>query len=343
MNNTYQQDLQTAPDSLSSSIRKVLPGLLLVFTLGLAAYFLSRLHSSLDALFLALILGITTRNLIGAAPSLSPGVQLGTKIFIPVGIILYGTNLDFSKLYSLPIMTILLTLLCMVVFFILIYWLNRIWQLPVKLSELLTAGSAICGASAIAVLSPSVDAEPEDTSVSLLVITAAGLLGVMIYPILQEFLGLSNTAYAVLSGSTLHQTGLVRIAVSNMDIEFVDYGLAVKTLRIVMLAPIALIVGLLHSRQAGSNPSVIDSLRRVWFLLPFILVGLLVSFAPPLRGLLLSLKPWATFVFSMALASIGFMVEIDSVITVGSKPLIVGLLGWIGVVIFFLLISPFVL
>jgi uncharacterized integral membrane protein (TIGR00698 family) len=343
MSSIYQQDFQKASGSHPSTIREVLPGLLLVFSLGLAAYLLSLLHSSLDALFLALILGIVSRNLIGAAPGLLPGVQLGVKVFIPVGIILYGTNLDFSRLYSLPIRTILLTLLCMTVFFILIYWLNNVWRLPVKLSELLTAGSAICGASAIAVLSPSVDAEPEDTSVSLLVITAAGLLGLMIYPILKEFLGLPDTAYAVLSGSTLQQTGIVRIAVSNLDSDIVSYGMAVKTLRIVMLAPIALIVGLLHSRQTGSNQSMLDSLRRVWFLLPFILVGILVSFVPPLRGLLLGLRPWATILFSMALASIGFMVTIDSVLTFGSKPLVVGLLGWIGVVVFFLLVSPFLL
>jgi uncharacterized membrane protein YadS len=52
------------------------------------------------------------------------------------------------------------------------------------------------------------------------------------------------------------------------------------------------------------------------------------------------LRPLATFVFALALGSIGFMVDIESVLTIGSRPLFVGLLGWIGVVVFFLAISP---
>jgi uncharacterized membrane protein YadS len=73
-----------------------------------------------------------------------------------------------------------------------------------KLGCLISSGSAICGASAIAVLSPAMDAEPEDTSVSLLVVTAVGLIGAMISN-LREFLRLPDLAY-VLSGY-LQQTG----------------------------------------------------------------------------------------------------------------------------------------
>jgi uncharacterized integral membrane protein (TIGR00698 family) len=337
-------------------VQEILPGLLLIVCLGLAAYFISRLHSSLDALFLAIIMGIATRTLIGAAPRLLPGAQWGVKVFIPVGIIFYGVNLDFSKLYNLPFTTMLITLMCMGIFFILIYWLRGAWNLPSKISELIASGSAICGASAIAVLSPSVDAEPEDTSVSLLVITAAGLLGVMVYPLLKELFGMSDATYAVLSGSTLHQTGLVRIAVSSLDSETANLGMAVKTLRIIMLAPIALVTGILHSRRSEMAPieaeggetkrsgeQRLSALRRVWFLLPFILVGLLISFVPASRDFLLNFKPWATILFSMALASIGFMVQIESVLTAGSKPLIIGLIGWIGVFVFFVLISPLLL
>ncbi|MBN1146556.1 MAG: putative sulfate exporter family transporter [Anaerolineales bacterium] len=349
---------QIAPAS-RRRLQEILPGLLLVFCLGLAAYLLSGLHSSLEALFLALILGMAARTLINAAAGLAlgarllPGVEWGVKVFIPVGIIFYGANLDFSKLFTLPFTTILLTLLCMGLFFILIYWLNSVWKLPWKISELIACGSAICGASAIAVLSPSADAEPEDTSVSLLVITAAGLIGVMIYPLIKELFGLSDATYAVLSGSTLHQTGLVRIAISSLDSETANLGMAVKTLRIIMLAPIALVTGVLRSQRreiapeaaesAVANESKLAALGRVWFLLPFILVGLFISFVPLRQDFLLYLKSMATFLFSIALASIGFRVEIESVTSVGIKPLLIGLLGWIGVLVFFLLLSPLLL
>jgi uncharacterized integral membrane protein (TIGR00698 family) len=324
--------------STLSSI-SVIPGLLLVLAIGVAAFFLSRLHPSLDALAMAILLGIVAGIVTDRAAILLPGAQLGAKILIPVGIILYGTRLDFTRLAALPGMTIVLTVLCMATFYILILLLNRIWGIRSKTAELVASGSAVCGASAIAVLSPAMEAEPEDTSVSLLVITAVGLLGAITYPLLKTFLDMPDITYAVLSGATLHQTGIVKVAVSAMDKEIISYALAVKTVRIVMLLVIALITGLFHNRfQEGQSPLIF--LRRVWFLVPFALVGVTMSFVPITREFFISMKPWATFIFSMAIGSIGFIVDIESVLTAGSRPLVIGLLGWIGVVLFFWVMSP---
>lgn len=351
---------------LSAAIQRLWPGLLLTLILGVMAYLISLLNTSLDALALALILGIAARvlitNIMPNAPT-TPGLRFGMQIFIPLGIILYGVNLDFNRLTAVPWPVMLLTLLCMFIFYVLIYWGNRLrWRiyallgepLSNNLVELIASGSAVCGASAIAVLSPSIDADAEDTSISLLVVTAVGLLGVMIYPILKEVLAINDNVYAIFSGATLHQTGLVRTAVASLSPDAADLALAVKSLRILMLAPIALATAILHRAPKTAAPlersrmmdmSVLrEALRRVWFLIPFIIVGLLVSFVAwsPLQGLLTALKPWATFVFALALASIGGMVDLESVIQVGPKPLLIGLAGWLGVIILFLIISAFI-
>jgi uncharacterized integral membrane protein (TIGR00698 family) len=336
----------------SAGLVDLLPGIIMILLVGAAAYYISSFSNSLDALAVAILLGLATRVILGRAKWLEPGARVGVKIFIPIGIMLYGVNLDFSRVASLPIGTITLTILCMLVFYILIFWLNALWQLPSDTSELIASGSAVCGASAIAVLSPAVDAEPEDTSISLLVVTAIGLLGVMFYPIIKDILGLSDTAYAVFSGATLHQTGLVRVALSSVDQATADYGMAVKTIRIVMLAGVSVVTGLLHSNVNMENADsenlsrdlpLLYSLRRVWFLLPFILLGILVSFVPNASSILSPIKPWATLSFSIGLGSIGLMVDIESVLNAGSRPLLVGFIGWIGVVIFFLFASTILL
>ncbi len=335
----------TAGSSLSldreptTSYISVIPGLLSVLGIGVAAYYLSQVHPSLDALAIAILLGIAIGIATNRAPILLPGARFGAKVLIPVGIILYGTSLSFVSLAALPGMTIMLTILCMAAFYVLIFLLVKVWKISPKTGELIASGSAVCGASAIAVLSPAMDAEPEDTSVSLLVITAVGLLGAMTYPLLQAFFGISDIAYAIFSGATLHQTGIVKIAVAEMDKEIISYALAVKTVRIVMLLAIALITGLLHSRsQAGQSP--LSILRRVWFLIPFALVGVTMSFVPATQEFFTAIKPWATFVFSLALGSIGLLVDIESVLNAGSRPLVIGLLGWIGTVLFFWAVSP---
>lgn len=315
------------------------PGLILMLACGSAAYWLSGLHASLDALAVAILAGIAARVAVGRSDPWQPGAALAAQVFIPAGIILYGTRLDFLRLGGLPGMTIFLTLIGMGTFYIVIFWLNGFWKVRPKTSELIASGSAVCGASAIAVLSPIADAEAEDTSVSLLVVTAIGLLGAMVYPLLHSWLSLTDLQYAVLSGATLHQTGIVKLAVNGLDPEIIDVAMAVKTTRIVMLVGISVVTGLLHGGFRESR-SLLRALRRVWFLLPFVLMGLAVSYLPDAREFLLSLSSLGTLIFAIALASIGFSVDIESVLTVGYRPLLIGFLGWVCVVLIFLFLSP---
>ena len=319
-------------------------GMVLVFLIGLSAYGLSRLHHSLDALAMAILIGITLRIVLGKADWYMPGVKLGLKIFIPLGIILYGSNLSFAFSASLPPSVILLTLLSMAAFYLAILGLNRLWKVEPKTGELIAGGSAVCGASAIAVLSPAVNAEPKDTSISLLVVTTIGLLGAMTYPLLKELLNLPDAVYAILSGATLHQTGIVRVAVASMEPEYATMALTVKSIRIFMLLMVTVLTVFSHGRSATGKlvfdrKEIWGGFKRAWFLLPFFLMALLVSF--PATGAYLALvKPWASFIFSMALGSIGLMVDIESVLAAGTRPLMIGLVGWILVVLFFLLAWP---
>jgi uncharacterized integral membrane protein (TIGR00698 family) len=329
-------------------------GLLVILVLGGLGYWISTLNPSLDALVMALILGIVLRAALPqpAVSFLEPGARFGLKIFVPLGIILYGVNLDFTRILNLPVQVILITLLAMVLFYILIYWLNsKVWHLPPRLNELIATGSAICGASAIAVLSPSVEAEPEETSTSVLAITATGLLALMVYPLLKSGLGLSEEAYGLLCGAVLHQTGLVRAAIVNMSSSAATFALAVKSLRIMMLAPVAIVTGFLPTVRGTTETGKASSgrinwmraLGRVWFLLPFIVLGLLVSLVPQWSGFLLGLKPWASFIFALALGSIGFSVQVESLMEQGSKPLWVAICGWLGVLVFVILGAVLVL
>lgn len=318
-----------------------LPGLTLVILIGISAYGLSSLHPSLDALAVAIIIGLVIRAIFGKVEWYLSGVRLGLKIFLPLGVILYGTNLSFEYFSSLSSGVITLTLLCMVIFYVAIVFLNRAWKLTPKTGELIADGSAICGAPAIAVLSPAVEAEPKDTSISILVVTTIGLLGLMIYPILRELLNLPDTAYAVLSGATLHQMGTVHITVASMDAKYIAMALAVKSIRIFMLLPIAILSVFWQNRLKKGKLAVDKQgfwkgLRRVWFLLPFLLMVLLVSL-PATSSFLFQVQPWAVIVFSIALGSIGLLVDTESVISAGSRPLFVGLMGWMFAVLFFLL------
>ena len=310
-----------------------LVGLALVLIIGLAAYWLSTLHESLEALAVALLLGMVVRGVIGDQMRLRPGIQLASKIFIPLGIILYGVRLDIPRLGGLALPVLAHTLVNMALFYLIVLGLHRWWPLRRATSVLLASGSAVCGASAIVVLSPLADAESEDTSVSLIVVTSIGLLGAMLYPALKLIFNWSDQFYAVLAGSTLHQTATVRLAVAGLAQEVVNYALTVKMVRVVMLIPLSFLVAWLGRRQDRSGRS---TLRQVWFVFAFAAVGLLVSFTP-LRSYQSSLAPWSTLALGTAMASIGLSMNLGSVIDAGLRPLIIGVVAWLAVLMMFIL------
>jgi uncharacterized membrane protein YadS len=95
-------------------------------------------------------------------------------------------------------------------------------------------GSAVCGASAIAVTAPVTETEPDDTAVGLVnntiaVILCLGAVSWVLRPLMGQM------EFAALAGSLLHQTGFVKMALAGAAKEVFTFGLAVKSLRIALL------------------------------------------------------------------------------------------------------------
>jgi uncharacterized integral membrane protein (TIGR00698 family) len=218
-------------------------------------------------------------------------------------------------------------------FYLVVFAIARWWPMRRATTTLLASGTAICGASAIVVLSPVAEAEPEDTSVALIVVTAIGLLGAMLYPTLKASFGWSDQLYAFLAGSTLHQTATVKLAVEGMSKEIVSYALTVKMVRVVMLIPVSLGLAWFNSQRGGGW---LKALGQVWFVFVFAAVGLLVSFTG-LHVYQSVLTPWSTLALTMAMASIGLTVNLEAVVNAGIRPLLIGLVAWLIVATTFLL------
>ncbi len=307
-------------------------GMGIALATGLIAYWLST-FSSLEALAVALILGMILRGVLANRLNFQAGVQLAIKIFIPLGIILYGTRLDIPRLGSLALPVVLHVIVTIASFFIVVFLLARWWPMRRATTTLLASGSAICGASAIVVLSPAADAEPEDTSVSLLVVTAIGLFGAMLFPILKAIFGWNEQFFAILAGSTLHQTATVKLAVESLSKEFIDYALTVKMVRVVMLIPVAIGLAWFQRARKGNWQ---EALGQIWFVFVFALVGALFSFTA-LRAYGDSLASWSTLALTLAMSSIGLTIDFNTVVHAGIRPLVIGLAAWLIVFTLFIL------
>lgn len=324
-----------SPSTFLYQAARTVPGLLLCACIALPANELSKYHPSLDALAISLIIGIVLRNTLGPVVAVQSGVRLATMIFVPVGVILYGSRLDLLTFTALPVYTTLIVIGGMAAFFLVINGAGRLMGIDPGTRILMAAGTAICGASAIAVLSPVTRARSRDTSMALIVITTAGLIGVLIYPVIANLLTMPAATYGIFSGATLQQTGIVKLAAAHMGDEAVSLAVTVKMVRVAMLAPLAVILAAALLKPdgdtSGRGRTLSMAFRQVWFIPLFIAAALLFSFYEPAAALKVDIEPLATIFLSLALASIGLTVDFDSIRTKGPRPLFIGLFGWLAV------------
>jgi uncharacterized integral membrane protein (TIGR00698 family) len=315
----------------AEKIPALIPGLGLAVLIAAVSHTLSLGHATLDPLFISILISIILGNLIGARKALQPGIAASQRFIIPLGIILYGTQMDLHPLRlhgtDRVLQVIMMVLLCLLA----VLWLARAMGIRRKTGMLVAAGSAICGASAIVVLSPVIRAEKEDTSVSLLSITVIGLTGVILYPLLQEILSLSEERYALLCGSTLFQVGQVRAAASLLGEGALKLAIPIKLLRVSMLLPIAVVISLISGKEGEKKVYV------PWFIAGFLLMAVAANLFPFLAFNRAAIAPYVTFFFSIAIAGIGLSIDLESIIDAGPKPLVAALLGWCILVVLFVL------
>ena len=299
----------------------------LIILLGFIAYSISCLYPAFDALFVALILGIFFGTLFEKNKN-KEVIEKLLGITLPIGIMLYGTNIKFSFPWDFPSHILAITFLFVVLISTMVLVISRKLGVSEKFSVLLACGSAICGASAIAILSPIIKPKKEEFSAAIIIITIVGLTGAILYPFLGYILDIPPKSYAILSGATLHQTGLVKIASIPFGSVIVREALAVKGIRIAMIAVVALLASLIYSENKFYVP---------WYVIGFLGMALLSTFVLS-NGIVKLIQPLSTIAFSITLASIGFSVNMKDVQNMKLRPLMAAYGGWIFSLALFLVL-----
>ncbi|NIA06631.1 MAG: putative sulfate exporter family transporter [Actinobacteria bacterium] len=314
-------------------IQHIIPSAVVAMLVGYAAFYVAGLHKVLDPLVVGIVLGMVVRLFIGQHDFFDEGLNLVARMIIPIGIIIYGVNIKFHKLDIIPFATWLQIIIGVIIIFGLNQLLCKRLSVASETGLLISVGTAICGASAIAFATPAVKAKSEDTGTSLLVITIWGLVGVICYPWLQEWLNMSSDNYALLCATTLHQTGLVKTAAAQQGSDCLQVAMTIKMARTCMIIVIICLLPWLTGPKKSAERG--PKCRSLWFLGGFVLVGLAFSFLPGLRPYATKVKPFASLIWTMAMTSLGLTVDLRSVARKMARPLLLGLVLWLAVVINF--------
>jgi len=297
----------------------------LVIVPGMLAYTVSCLFPVFDALFLSLLFGIIAGSVF-RGEQIKISAERALSIALPAGIVLYGFRVRIPAPSQIPVEIIALTTFSAMIMSFFVYVFSRLLKVEKKLSVLLACGTAICGASAITILSSIVKPRKDEFSASILTITVVGLTGVIFYPAIWHILSLSAKEYAALCGATLHQTGLVEAATRPFGENMMREALSVKGIRITLISVAALAASMKYS----------EGFYVPWYIFAFLVISVLSSFMIPQQAVKF-MEPLSTLAFSVTLASIGVSVRVSEVQRVGIRPLLASYTGWAFALSLFLL------
>ena len=274
----------------------------------------------IGALVIALLLGIAMQLApAGLRSEASTGVGFISNKFLRLGIILLGFRLDLAKLAAAGVKTILVAACEVALTIVLTYWLSRKFGAEDELAILSACGCGICGAAAVMGVSPQIETTDEERKrenevLAVAVVCVMGTVFTLLEIGLKPLLHLTDPQFGIVAGGSLHEIAHAVAAGGAFGEASLDNALIMKLSRVLLLAPVALIVGywyqhrLVKESAAGEIPTP-KKLPIPWFLGGFILTSVLGTFLPFSKEALDVLVQAAYIFLGMAMAALGLSVN----------------------------------
>jgi uncharacterized integral membrane protein (TIGR00698 family) len=204
-------------------------------------------------------------------------------------------------------------------------WLGRLIAVGRKVSFLINVGTAICGGSAIAAVSPIIHADDEEIAVSLGTVFVLNSIALLVFPLIGSALHLTQSQFGLWAALAIHDTSSVVGAAAKYGNEALAIGTTVKLARALWIVPIALVTAyMMKSKTRVQWP---------WFILFFCLAAVANTYVPFLAPAYPFLSRLGRLGLTATLFLIGTGLSMATLKQVGARPLIQGVLLWAAVAI----------
>lgn len=296
----------------------------------------------IGTLTLALLLGIVAGNGLPhhwLAPA-EHGAALSRQRLLRAGVMLFGLGLTVQDLAHVGVTGVLLAIGMLSSTFALAAWAGPRWLgLDRPTSLLIGAGSAICGAAAVIATEPVVRARNGEATVAVSTVVLFGTLSVFLYPVLGgvaahwALLPQSTTGLGLYLGATVHEVAQVVAAGRSMGTEVADVAVIEKMVRVMLLAPFLLLLSSRWLTRADGPAAARRGGHTPWFAWGFLaMVGLhSTGWLPvPLESVA---RQAGTVMLAMAMAALGLNTRWSGVRAAGLRPLALGTLLWVWLVV----------
>jgi uncharacterized integral membrane protein (TIGR00698 family) len=290
----------------------------------------------MSAAIFAMLAGIAVRNLVRLPAYVIQSARGMPGRVIPASIVLTGAGLNLAAIASIGVRALLITLACLTVAMASSIWLGAVTRLVRKTAILIGAGTAICGTSAIVAVAPLIQAEDQDMLLAIGTVNILGLLFMFAMPVLGSLLHLSDQAFGVWAGTSIHAVPQVLAAAFSYSQPAGALATLVKLVRVALLAPLIFGLGIWHSRQAGAGKAEIHYHRLVPAFVWGFLVLASLNTADLLPVLQFRFGAYSTsslltnaseLLLAISMAAMGLEVNIVQFSKVGGRAMLVGTLS----------------
>jgi uncharacterized integral membrane protein (TIGR00698 family) len=328
------------------TLRSRVPGLWLAVAIGVLAMVLGRYAPLIGGPVIGIVLGILVRNLLSPGERYQPGIAFAGKYVLQWSIIALGFGLSLSQVAKTGLESLSVTLVTMTVAFLAAWLLGRWLGVHDKLKILIGVGTAICGGSAIAAVTPIIRPDDHDTAFAISTIFLFNLVAVLLFPLLGHLMHMSDMGFGLWAGTAINDTSSVVAAGYSYSHAAGDYATIVKLTRATLIIPVCLVLAFVvaarekrRHRQEGSAGHFSLASIFPWFILWF-----LVASAVRTAGLIpLAIQPaihlLAEFLIIVALTAIGLSANLRRMAASGARPILLGLGVWIAVSVSSLLVQ----
>lgn len=304
-------------DSIRSQIHRFAPGLLVSFTIAIAASFLGE-HYGAPVMLYALLLGMAFHFLHQDGRCVA-GIDLAAKSVLRIAVGLLGAQITLAQIMSYGLWLPLLAVAGVLLTILFGLAAARAAGLPSHFGLLTGGAVAICGASAALAISsvlPRSDTSERDTVFTVVGVTALSTLAMIVYPMVTAWLGWDDTAAGIFIGATIHDVAQVVGAGFSISEPAGQAATFTKLLRVMLLVPVVLSLALIFRKGgAGDNAGAKPPL----FLLVFVVLVALNSMGAIPAPALDAMKQISRWFLVGAIAALGMKTSLKALAQVGGR------------------------
>ena len=275
----------------------------------------------ISPLVIGIVMGIFYANTLhNKVPSeWGTGITFSGKKILRFAIVFYGFRITFQQIMEVGMSGFMVSLIMLSTTFIIGTYLGiKVFKMDRDTSMLTASGASVCGAAAVLATEPVLNAEGHKTAVAVSMVVLFGTISMFLYPVLYAsiiepatgFLHMTPQQFGIYVGGTIHEVAqvvAVPASVAGAPAEMANSAVIVKMTRVIMIAPMLIVLGIYLSMQAKKSGGTAGGLTLTipWFAVYFVGMAGFNSLQLVPESIVNVINEIDTFLLTMAMTALG--------------------------------------